>query len=214
MFTFSIFTACVILINKRQRQRVGESVSRTKHAIKAAFWSLLEEKPYSSITVKDIVNRCQVNRNTFYYHFQDIPSLLEQVIKEWMDEIIQSCRSTGSPIDCITAIMDACSSRSAAILHIYRSVHLEDFLNYIDKLALYVIRSYIEAATAALPLRPEEKKLLIRFYKCVFVGTALDWLRTGMRYDLTASARQLSGLLAGSGESAFLNLQFPHPPAS
>ena len=64
-------------------------MSRAKDAIKDAFWSLLNEKPYSSITVKDIVSRCQVNRNTFYYHFQDIPSLLELVVKEWMDAILQ-----------------------------------------------------------------------------------------------------------------------------
>lgn len=178
----------------------------TKATIKDAFWQLLEEKPYSSITVKDIVNRCQVNRNTFYYHFQDIPSLLELVIREWMDGIIQSCRSTGSPIDCITAIMEECSRRRTAILHIYHSVRLEDFLNYIDRLALYVIRSYIDAATAGLSIRPEEKKLLVRFYKCVFVGIALDWLRTGMKYDLQDSAQQLSGLLAGSGKHAFLKL--------
>ena len=186
-------------------------MSRTKDAIKDAFWSLLNEKPYSSITVKDIVSRCQVNRNTFYYHFQDIPSLLELVVKEWMDAILQRCRSTDSPMDCITAIMDACYSRRDAILHIYRSVHLEDFLNRVDKLAVYVIRSYIDTAAAALPLRPEDRKLLIRFYKCMFVGIALEWLRTGMRYDLTASARQLSALLAGSaGEWSFLTL--PHPP--
>lgn len=191
-------------------------MNRTKAAIKEAFWQLLEEKPYNSITVKDIVNRCQVNRNTFYYHFQDIPYLLELVVKEWMDEIIQSCRSTGSPIDCITAIMAACSGRKTAILHIYRSVHLEEFLNYIDKLALYVIRSYIDAATAQLDLSPGEKKLLVRFYKCVFVGIALDWLRTGMRYDLMDSAQQLSGLLAGSGEHAFLKTTHPEsePPES
>ena len=87
-------------------------------------------------------------------------------------------------MDCITAIMDACYSRRDAILHIYRSVHLEDFLNRVDKLALYVIRSYIDTAAAALPLRPEDRKLLIRFYKCMFVGIALEWLRTGMREDL------------------------------
>ena len=186
-------------------------MSHTKAVIKDAFWQLLEEKPYSSITVKDIVNRCQVNRNTFYYHFQDIPSLLELVIREWTDEIIQRCRATGSPIDCITAIMEEGSKRKTAILHIYRSVHLEDFLNYIDKLALYVIRSYVDTATAGLPVRPEEKKLLVRFYKCVFVGCTLDWLRTGMKYDLQSSARQLSGLLAGSGEHAFLKLPIQPP---
>ena len=186
-------------------------MNSTKSVIKDTFWQLLEERPYSSITVKDIVSRCQVNRNTFYYHFQDIPSLLELVVKEWMDAILQRCRSTDSPMDCITAIMDACYIRRDAILHIYRSVHLEDFLNRVDKLALYVIRSYIDTAAAALPLRPEDRKLLIRFYKCMFVGIALEWLRTGMRYDLTASARQLSALLAGSaGEWSFLTR--PHPP--
>lgn len=44
-------------------------MNRTKQAIVNAFWELLDEKPLSKITVKDIVERCQVNRNTFYYHF-------------------------------------------------------------------------------------------------------------------------------------------------
>ena len=187
-------------------------MNHTKTVIKEALWQLLEEKPYSSITVKDIVNRCQVNRNTFYYHFQDIPSLLEQVIKEWMDGIIQRCRSSGSPLDCISALMQECAQKKAPILHIYRSVRQEDFLNYLDKLALYVIRSYVDSATAGLPIRPEDRKLLVRFYKCVFVGVALDWLRTGMKYDLTASAELLSGLLAGSGKQAFLKLPPDLPP--
>ena len=49
---------------------------QTKEIIKDTFWELLEEKPYNKITVQDIVNRCRVNRNTFYYHFQDIPTLM------------------------------------------------------------------------------------------------------------------------------------------
>lgn len=56
-------------------------MNRTKNAIIDAFWLLLEEKPYNKITVKDIVERCQINRNTFYYHFHDIPELLETTIK-------------------------------------------------------------------------------------------------------------------------------------
>lgn len=44
-------------------------MNRTKLAIVDTFWQLLEEKPYNKITVQDIVDRCHVNRNTFYYHF-------------------------------------------------------------------------------------------------------------------------------------------------
>ena len=39
----------------------------TKKAIIDVFWQLLEEKPYSKITVQNIVEHCQINRNTFYY---------------------------------------------------------------------------------------------------------------------------------------------------
>ena len=45
----------------------------TKEIIAKTFTELLDEKPMSKITVKDIVERCGVNRNTFYYHFKDIP---------------------------------------------------------------------------------------------------------------------------------------------
>ena len=49
-------------------------MNRTKDAIVAAFGELLTERPLSKITVKDIVDRCEISRNTFYYHFEGIPS--------------------------------------------------------------------------------------------------------------------------------------------
>ena len=42
-------------------------MNRTKDAIAAAFFELLTERSLSKITVKDIVDRCGINRNTFYY---------------------------------------------------------------------------------------------------------------------------------------------------
>ena len=47
-----------------------------KREIKNSFIKLLTELPISQITVKDIVEDCGVNRNSFYYHFQDIYDLL------------------------------------------------------------------------------------------------------------------------------------------
>ena len=42
--------------------------SFTKEVIIKTLFELLNEKPLAKITVKDIVERCGVNRNTFYYH--------------------------------------------------------------------------------------------------------------------------------------------------
>lgn len=54
----------------------------TKKAIRDSFVKLLNEKPLKQITVRDIVEDCGVNRNTFYYYYQDLPQLLESVINE------------------------------------------------------------------------------------------------------------------------------------
>lgn len=43
--------------------------------MREVFWELLEEKPYSAITVKLITQRAGVNHNTFYYHFQNIDDM-------------------------------------------------------------------------------------------------------------------------------------------
>ena len=59
-----------------------------KREIKNSFIKLLTERPISQITVKDIVEDCGVNRNSFYYHFQDIPSLLEEIIVEMTAKVI------------------------------------------------------------------------------------------------------------------------------
>lgn len=55
-------------------------MKKTKETIIDAFWQLLEEKPFNKITVQNIVERCHLNRNTFYYHFQDIPNLAEYTV--------------------------------------------------------------------------------------------------------------------------------------
>ncbi len=45
----------------------------TKQAIETAFLQLLNEKPLNKISVRDIVEKCGINRNSFYYHFQGYP---------------------------------------------------------------------------------------------------------------------------------------------
>ena len=54
----------------------------TKQAIINSFLKLLEETPLDKITVKDIVEDCGINRNTFYYYYHDIYALLEELFSD------------------------------------------------------------------------------------------------------------------------------------
>ena len=53
----------------------------TQKAIMDTFLALLEEKTLDKITVRDIVEKCEINRNTFYYYYRDIYELLEEVFR-------------------------------------------------------------------------------------------------------------------------------------
>ena len=51
--------------------------SLTKRMIMDSLMKLLDERPLSKVSIKDIVEDCGINRNTFYYHFSDLPDLIE-----------------------------------------------------------------------------------------------------------------------------------------
>ena len=65
-------------------------MERTKTAITEAFQELLEETPINKITVKSIVERCGINRNTFYYYFDGIPDLVEYRLTAMADQLLDS----------------------------------------------------------------------------------------------------------------------------
>ncbi|BBI33303.1 TetR/AcrR family transcriptional regulator [Cohnella abietis] len=55
-------------------------VMRTQQLITEAFLSLVQEKQFSEIIVKDITDKANVNRSTFYSHYQDKFDLLDKII--------------------------------------------------------------------------------------------------------------------------------------
>ncbi len=65
------------------------------------FYGILDEKPMSKVTVRDIVERCGVNRNTFYYHFRDIPDVVEFILKKKWDELQEAPQEKNSILECM-----------------------------------------------------------------------------------------------------------------
>ena len=68
-------------------------VQKTEVLLRDALISLIREKAYDSIVVKEILDRANVGRTTFYTHFRDKDELLASSIRE----ILSSARSTQLP---------------------------------------------------------------------------------------------------------------------
>lgn len=172
----------------------------TKMAIKNTFIQLLNEKPLSQITVKDIVETCGVNRNSFYYHFQDIPALVEEIVTEEADRIIAEHPSIDSIEECLNAALDFARKNRRAILHIHNSANRDIYEQYLWKVCQHVVSAYVEAAFADQPIRESDRKLLIRFYKCECFGMVMEWLSSGMSDDIADEIKRICDLRKGMAE--------------
>ena len=176
----------------------------TKKAIKDTFLSLLDERPFSRITVKDIVEACGINRNSFYYHFQDIPALAEATMAAWVDDIVKLHFQFGNPQECLTPLVEGCIARKRAILHIYRSVQRDVFLRHLRSMIRHAVGMYAEGVKSTLGADLETLPVLCHFYQCAGMGLVLDWLDQDMGYDMSEFLEVVCVLFQGTSHKALL----------
>ncbi len=174
--------------------------SPAKEAVKASFLRLLEERPLREITVKDIVQHCGVNRNTFYYHFKDIPSLLEELVMDEADRIIAAQGPAASLADCLETAARFAQEHRQAVLHISQSAHRDLFERGLLDVCRRVVEDYAAAAIGSVPIPPPDRAVIIRFYQCECFGQIMAWLNDGMRYDVGQQFRRLCYLGEGMTE--------------
>ena len=60
----------------------------TKKALAGALKKLMEEMPFSKISVGDICERCDMNRKSFYYHFKDKYDLVNWIFDTEFMEVV------------------------------------------------------------------------------------------------------------------------------
>lgn len=63
-------------------------IKKTKRAIRTAFYELIKEKPLEKITVTEIAARAEINKATFYAHYETIHDLVDQLEQEAVAEVI------------------------------------------------------------------------------------------------------------------------------
>ncbi len=153
----------------------------TEKAIRRVFLEMLEERPLNKITVKDIAEKCEISRNSFYYHYKDIPSLLESITKDEFDDFVKMYSGFVSLGDVVTICLQFATKNRQAILNIYRSDNRDVYENHLWRLCEHVSRSYFGRVEGVKALSEENKELLIRLFKCELYGVIAEWVWAGMR---------------------------------
>lgn len=168
----------------------------TKDSIKAAFMRLLNERPLNKISVKSIVDVCNISRNTFYYHFQDIPGLLEEIIIDAANSLVCENDSIRSMGDCIEQAFTFVKANRKAIYHIYNSVDRALYENFVVKVCDHTANLLVRDQFAVSELSESDREALTYFVKCQFIGLCTDWTKNGMTDDLAEKYHRALSLIS------------------
>lgn len=170
----------------------------TKKAIGYTFKDLLKEKPFNKITVNDIASKCDINRQTFYYHFQDIRDLVEWICTFEVDSILNKNTDIEKWEDKFLLIFKIMEEEKVFVKNIYHSVSVEVLRSNLYRLVYPIIYSEIIEKSKGKNLREEDKKFIADFYKYAFVSIVLDWIDKGMIENQELIVLKVSNLITGT----------------
>lgn len=170
----------------------------TRKVIRETFLQMLGEMPLDKITVKDIVLRCNINRNTFYYHYADIYAVLTEVLDMDLQRVMDEYNDTMSwEESCLSAARMALGNKRA-VYHIYNSIRREDLERYMYGVAGSVMARYVEHVSAGIPAGEGDKRIIARFYQSAMTEMVIQWIIGGMKEDPEAAIRRIGQLFDGN----------------
>ena len=151
---------------------------QTQKFIMSTFMQLLEGESLDKITVRDIVEECEINRNTFYYHYSDIYDLLDDVFRveteKFMSENIDENTTFGEEYERAACFV---LKYKKAILHIYDSKKRDVLQNYLETLAFSFISRFVKKEADGYGLPDEDIDYITGFYTHAIVGNTLGWIK-------------------------------------
>ncbi|MBR1731975.1 MAG: TetR/AcrR family transcriptional regulator C-terminal domain-containing protein [Ruminococcus sp.] len=174
----------------------------TEEAIKKSFMELLNKKPVNKITIKEIAKDCDINRNSFYYHFNDLPDLIEVILTEEAERFISLHKESEDIYLHLVDAVDFAIENKTAVYHIYNSANREMFERYLDRIAEKTVSDYMEYAIKDKNISDDDREALVLYYRCLLIGFVINWLGTGMKYDLKQKIKRICELFDGAMNTA------------
>ena len=152
----------------------------TKQRIMDSFLDLLNKKSLDKLTVKDVIELAEVNRNTFYYYFQDIYDLLNKVFVKKFEDFCNETRDRSSfYIEYIHAA-DFIFSNKTAMEHVYYSKDKDLIQQDMERVTKLFVRHFVVEAANGYDLSEEGVTYLTSFYSNAIVGDTMHWIADGM----------------------------------
>lgn len=174
----------------------------TKAMIRKTFVKQLNEHPLSKVTVKSIVEECDINRNTFYYHYRDIYEVLTEIFDMELQKVIDKYNENFMWEDSFNLAVKSCIGNKVAVFHIYNSVRREELENYIFTVSGNLMNRLVASKSQGLEAAKEDLEIIASFYQSALTQMVISWIAGGMLQDPYYIIDKVGHFFDGSLETA------------
>ncbi len=157
----------------------------TKKALAEALKAAMQKKPFQKISVSELVQATNMNRKTFYYHFEDIYALLKWMLEEEAIDVIKHFDLLVDYEEAITFVMDYVEKNDHIINCAYDSIGRDELKRFFCNDFHDIVVSIIETVEHSMGknLCAEYKEFLTQFYMEALGGMLVDWVKNRDKKD-------------------------------
>lgn len=170
----------------------------TKLVLAYGLRKALENKPLNKVTIHDIAEICEVNRQTFYYHFEDITDLVEWMIMQEADKALANNKTYATWQEGFLSIFEMISNDKTFMMNVYRHSNRETLEMHLYRVVYKLIYDVVEEKAKDMVVKEEDKAFIANFYKYGFVALVLDWIKNDMKEDPKEIISRLNVLIDGT----------------
>lgn len=129
----------------------------TKMLLANTLKDLLEKKSFSKVTVTEIITLSKVNRNTFYYHFEDIYDLLRWLLEQEAINIVKDYDSKDEIDMAINFTLSYIEKNRSFLKNILFSVGEKDLRRFFSKDFREIIGNFIKIDEQELGIKIDDQ---------------------------------------------------------
>lgn len=170
----------------------------TKNLIRKEFINLLNKKSLHNVTVTELAKKCNIERKTFYYHYENLTELIKEIFDEELTVVIEEFNETLSWEDSFILAAKFILENKKAIKHMYQSDYKDDVEKYVFSMAGEIMNKYVNRVAKSTDAKEIDIKLIAYFYQCALSSSLIQWVATDMKTDPVEITNRIGKLMDGN----------------
>ena len=156
----------------------------TKRALAKTLKELCQYRNFEKISINDLTNKCGLNRQTFYYHFQDKYDIENIITFDNWDQ-------------CLLTVLEKIYQEKDFYISTINT-NEQYFYHDLYNLAQKCFYDAITKLDVNKTVSPQEKNFFSEFYAYGIAGTVLRWIKTNMKNEPAKLAHGLKKIATQS----------------